>query len=140
MSDSRPQNIIDLVSPDQQIRGHDEANIAGRTEVTHEQTQRIGRCRIGRHSQMMLAIRLCSGEVEVFPYATLSRIRSSDTDSELRLSFCIGDVIIEGQNLTRLYHYLCEHRVQELCQSNRTECMTSNDEPCVHSITMQLRE
>lgn len=141
MSDSRPQNIIDLVSPDQQIRGHDELIDRDRgSEALSTPSVKLGRCRIARHGQMMLAIRLCSGEVEVLPYAALSRIRSSDTDTSLRLSFCVGDIIIEGQNLTILYHYLCEHRVQEVCQSDRAECMANCDELCIHSVSMQLRE
>lgn len=138
MSDSRPQSIIDLISPTQQIQ-----RPSMKTEKLHtssEEGQMMGRCRIARQSQMMLAIRLCSGEVEVLPYATLARIRSDDSDQKLRLSFMVGQIVIEGERLTRIFHYLCEHRVQELCQSDRSECLTENEDVCIHSIVMKLRD
>lgn len=140
MSDSRPQSIIDLVSPDQQIHRTAIQAKPEHSATATEDSQLVGRCRVARQSQMMLAIRLCSGEVEVLPYATLARIRSDNSDQSLRLSFVVGEIVIEGERLTRLFHYLCEHRVIEFCQSDRTECLTDGKDACVHSITMKLRD
>lgn len=141
MSDLRPQSIIELIGPDQQVREASiQASVEPTTDVFAEECDSLGRCRIARRSQMMLAIRLCSGDVEVLPYATLARIRSHDTDRMLRLSFCIGDIVIEGSHLTRLFHYLCEQRVMEICQSDIVEVMEEQQDVCVHSVIMKLRE
>lgn len=140
MSDNRPQSIVELISPDQQIHSTSLKAKADDAATKSDEGQTVGRCRIGRQSQMMLAIRLCSGEVEVLPYATLGRIRSENSDQSLRLSFLVGEIVIEGARLTRLFHFLCEHRVMEICQSDRTECLADGDEVCVHSVEMKLRD
>ncbi|MEP3480182.1 MAG: hypothetical protein ABJZ55_13105 [Fuerstiella sp.] len=140
MSDSLPQSIIEIMSPDQQIQRTRFKPKPAQSTPTSEDSQTVGRCRIARHPQMMLAIRLCSGEVEVLPYNSLARIRSDNSDQALRLSFTVGEVVIDGERLTRLFHYLCEHRVLEICQSDRAECLVDDTNVCVHSIQMKLAD
>lgn len=132
MNDSRPSSIMDLVVSAERLSST-QSNASGVPEDTTEQ----GRCRIARRPQMMVAFRRCNGVVTVLPYSSLSRIQSDDSDSVLQLNFPAVEVRIEGERLTRLFHYLCEHRVLEIAESDRAECMNDSTQIAVSRIDLE---
>lgn len=140
MSDDRRTDILDIVEP--QARLSTMSTISSRVQPhsTDGQEEVIdeGRCRISRRPQMMIGFRKCSGEIDVLPYAMLTRIRSEDTSRSMRLCFSQGEVLIEGEELTQLFHYLCEHRVLEIAESDRTDCLSSRSAMHVSKISMNL--
>lgn len=93
------------------------------------------RGRIGRQPQMMLAFKKCSGEVEVLPYSLLRRIHSSDPDRGFIMLFADVQLTMEGQGLTQLFHYVCEHRALEIVEAERTVALAAAEDGAVTRIT-----
>lgn len=138
MSDSRPKDISDLMEPRAHVATVSKVTSANASDTDEDLTE--GRCRISRKPQMMLGFRKCNGEIDVLPYSMLARIRSEETSRAMTLTFPRGDVKIEGEHLTSLFHYLCEHRVLEIAESDRTECLSSQNEVTVTAITIRFGE
>ena len=79
---------------------------------------------------MMIRFRMCSGEFIALPYPMLKQARSDDADRSFELRFAGGDihsVTVEGQNLWRLFDYVCHQRVIEISESDRTVAMNAAD-------------
>jgi hypothetical protein len=79
---------------------------------------------------MMICLRKCSGEVIVFAYSLLTRIRSENPDRGFMLTFGETEVRIEGEHLLALFHYLREHRAAEIVEADRSVVMQAEGE-CV---------
>ena len=141
MNDDRRTAILDIVEPHARLSTISQVT-TGAQQASQDDQEVIehGRCRISRKPQMMLGFRKCSGEIDVLPYATLTRIRSEDTSRSMRLCFSQGEVLIEGEELTQLFHYVCEHRVLEIAESDRTDCLSSRSAMHVSTIKMQFSE
>lgn len=141
MNDDRRTNIFDVVETDTHQSAISKFT-TGTRQTSDDESEVIeeSRCRVSRRAQMMLGFRKCNGEIEVLPYSMLTRIRSEDTSLRMQLTFTHGEVIIEGEQLTRLFHYLCEHRVLEIAESDRTDCLASQNEMVVSAITMKFGE
>ena len=138
MSDNQRTDIPNLVEEGSRfVRTKPSGNT---TDDAGEEIDEVGRCRIARRPQMMVSFRKCNGVVDVLPYSMLSRIRSDDTHQLLRLSFPVGEIVIEGDQLTPLFHYLCEHRVLEVVESDRAEAMRTSSDIKVTGITMRFGE
>lgn len=140
MSDDRPKDIFDLVEPSARLSTLSNVTTGANSSDSDDDVVEENRCRISRRPQMMLGFRTCNGEIDVLPYSMLTRIRSEDSSRTMRLSFSHGDVMIEGEQLTRLFHYLCEHRVLEIAESDRTDCLSSQNEMIVSAITLKFGE
>ena len=98
----------------------------------------FARGRIGTRPQMMICFRKCSGEVTVFAYSLLTKIRSENPDREFILTFNDTEVRLEGENLLPLFHYLREHRAAEITEADRTELMQADGECVVSRILVVL--
>lgn len=96
----------------------------------------FARGRIGRRPQMMLAFRKCSGETLAVAYSLLTRIRSDDPDRGFAMTFGETEVKIEGEKLTQLFHYVCEHRALEIVEADRTIIMAAEVAPVVSKIQL----
>lgn len=90
----------------------------------------FARGRVGTRPQMMVCFRKCSGEVKVFAYSLLTKIRSDNPDRGFSMSFHETEVRLEGENLLPLFHYLREHRAVEIVEADRAEMLTAEGE-CV---------
>ena len=96
----------------------------------------LGSCRFARRPQMMLAFRKSSGEFEVFAYSMLCRIRSEDPARSFELRFAATTVTVTGENMMRLFEYVCEHRMLRIVESDRVAAFANNSAsvPSVHRI------
>ena len=95
----------------------------------------VGSCRFARRPQMMLSFCKASGEADVYPYALLGRVRSLDPNRSFELFFPGIRVKVEGQRLQRLFHYVCEHRVLTISESNRSDALAADQRSViVHNI------
>ncbi|GAB5440116.1 MAG: hypothetical protein Fues2KO_04650 [Fuerstiella sp.] len=90
--------------------------------------------RIGRRPQMMIAFRRCNGETLVFPYASLLSIVSADPDTGFKLRFVEAQITITGQHLTRLFHTICEHRVLDIVEADRTAQLLATEDTIVQRL------
>ena len=132
-------SIHDLVRPSGELT---EVTSTFAAEIPSEHTEiiEIARCRISRRPSMMVAFTKCDGQVLTLPYATLSAISSADVTSNFTLRFTRSDIQIRGKNLTRLFHYLCEHRVMELRESSRDVAFSAGTKSIVESILISSCE
>ncbi|MFN8709744.1 MAG: hypothetical protein ACK50J_23980, partial [Planctomyces sp.] len=87
--------------------------------------------RVSRRPQMMLLLRQCTGEVTVYPYSLLMQIHSQDPSKGFTLTFGDHKVQIEGENLTHLFNYVCQHRATEIVEAGRAELLTAAVEAVV---------
>ena len=95
----------------------------------------IGPCRFGRLPQMMLSFVKASGVVEVYAYSMLARIRADDPSRAFDIQYPTMRVTIEGENLLRLFDYVCLHRAIAICEWSRTEALAAGGStPVVHNI------
>ena len=90
--------------------------------------------RVGRRPQMMVCFRKCNGEVEVFAYSMLSRVRSENPDDGFTLCFGNDEVTVRGTHLMRVFHYLCEHRAVEIIEADRAAILAMNGDAVVEAI------
>lgn len=77
--------------------------------------------RVGRKPQMMIRFRKASGQTKVYAYSMLTEIDSENPDEAFTLTFGMSKVEIHGQNLQRLFDYVCEHRAQEVSEPDRAD-------------------
>ncbi|APZ94534.1 hypothetical protein [Fuerstiella marisgermanici] len=135
MSD-RPDTIADLLKPRPELTqfSHTSSKPAESPPPADDDYVAFGHGRVGLRPRMMLTFRKCSGEVEVLPYSMLMRICSDDTDKGFTLHFGSQTVIVEGQGLTQLFRYLCEHRAVEIVESDRTAALDGEAKSVVTAI------
>lgn len=98
--------------------------------IPNDEYAAFARGRVGTRPQMMICFRKCSGEVNVFAYSLLTRIRSENPDRGFTLTFSETEVRIEGEHLMALFHYLREHRAAEIVEADRTIVIKAEGE-CV---------
>jgi hypothetical protein len=106
--------------------------------TTAEEYTAFARGRVGTRPQMMICFRKCSGEVFVFAYSMLTRIRSEDLERGFAMSFGDTEVRLEGNNLLPLFNYVREHRTAEIVEAERTVVMQAQGECVVSKISVAL--
>lgn len=80
--------------------------------------------RVGNKPQLTLLFRKASGEVFGFPYASFTEIRSENADLGFTVEFSGVEVEVQGQNLSKLFRYVCFHRAAEIVEAARSEQFT----------------
>ena len=133
---SRNDSINDLLQPRGRLAQLSKGDTArsDSEKATSDEYVAFARGRVGTRPQMMLAFRKCSGEMTVFAYSLLIRIRTENTNRGFMMSFADTDVRIEGENLTPLFHYVREHRAVEIVEADRTVLMQAEGECLVSRI------
>ena len=106
--------------------------------VSADEYTAFARGRVGTRPQMMICFRKCSGEVNVFAYSLLTKIRSDNPDRGFAMSFNDTEVRLEGENMLMLFNYIREHRAVEIVEADRTVLMTAEDECVVSRILVVL--
>jgi hypothetical protein len=129
---TRADTISELLQPRGRIaqltRG-DARRTDDEATPTEEYTA-FARGRVGTRPQMMICFKRCSGEVIVFAYSLLTRIRSENPDRGFTLTFSETEVRVEGEHLLALFHYLREHRAAEIVEADRSVVLQAEGE-CV---------
>lgn len=96
--------------------------------------------RVSNRPQMMLLLRQCTGEVTVYPYSLLLQMHSKDPSKEFTMTFGDHKVQIEGENLTPLFNYLCQHRATEIVEASRAELLNSGGSAGIAKITITAQQ
>lgn len=124
--------LADLLEPQRKFAARAKPETLTRGADAADDYVACGLASIGRRPQMMIAFKKCDGQVEVFPYSMLTRIRSTNPDRRFTLVFPGLKISIAGEKLERLFHYVCEHRARELVEADRAvgfveqgECLIS---------------
>ncbi len=87
--------------------------------------------RVGIRPQLMLGFRKCNGAVMVRPYAMLDAISTDEENSGFTIDFPKVSVIIQGRNLSKLFRFVCLHRVAEIIEADVATQFTESEENCV---------
>ncbi len=87
--------------------------------------------RVGIRPQLMLSFRKANGLVKVRPYALLQGLDSDDENSAFALSFPGLVVTVQGRNLSRLFVFICLHRVAEINEADTAMQFTESESNCV---------
>lgn len=94
--------------------------------------------RISRHTQLTLMFRFADGSVRAFAYAYLCGAESPDPNIGFVLDFSQHKVGVTGRNLEKLLRLICQHRVAEIREADRSESFSlSEDVPIVESIDVK---
>lgn len=124
---NRPRGGQNTGSVEEEATGYDEA-------ASTDEYSPFALGRVSRRPQMMLLLRQCTGEVTVYPYSLLLQIHSQDPSKGFTLTFGDHKVRVEGENLTQLFNYVCQHRATEIVEAGRTVAFTAADGPLVMQI------
>lgn len=103
----------------------------GTLESEAEEYTAFASGRVGRNPQMMIRFRKASGQTKVYAYSMLTEIDSENPDESFTLIFGVSKVVVHGQNLQRLFDYVCEHRVLEVVEADRASQMRLTHEPSI---------
>lgn len=97
--------------------------------------------RISRHTQLSLMFRHADGSVRVFAYAYLCGAESTDPAVGFALDFSRHKVNIAGRNLETLLRLICQHRVAEIREAERSQAFAAPaDAPIVESIVVETQK
>ena len=88
-----------------------------KTEETNEDKyQAFSFGRVSSRIQSMVTFKKQDDYVEAISYANLSRVWSSNIETEIRLDFGDRQVLVAGINLKEVFHYLCSNRCSEIVE------------------------
>jgi hypothetical protein len=91
--------------------------------------------RISRLPQMTLILRLADGSARAFAYSYFYGAEAVEPDHGFTLDFSQHRVKIAGRNLEPLFHLLCQHRVAEIREAERSQSFeVASDAPLVERI------
>jgi hypothetical protein len=94
--------------------------------------------RISRHPQLTLAFRLADGTARGFAYSWFYGVEATEPDRCFTLDFTHHKVKVEGRNLENLFRLICQHRVAEVRQADRSQSFqVAADAPIVQSVEIQ---
>lgn len=118
------------------------AAVPGPQTPVHEKPEgeytAYGHGRISNRTQLMLLFRLSGKSVLALPYACLMGVEASDPSSGFTLDFGRQRIRIAGKQLEDLLRLVCQHRVAEIREVNRSEMFTvADDSPVVETIEIQ---
>ncbi|MFN8707501.1 MAG: hypothetical protein ACK526_13455 [Planctomyces sp.] len=108
--------------------------------ATAEEYTAFARGRVGTRPQMMISFRKCTGEVFAFAYSMLTKIYSENPDRGFTLFFSDTQVHIEGEHLLQLFHYLIQHRVIEVVETERAMVFQAGGEYFISNIGFVNRQ
>lgn len=138
MSDNSTPKTLDGLLTKQTVRV---SRLESGAPASDDTFDMLGPCRFGHRPQMMLSLLKCSGAVEVFPYSMLSRISAEDPAHGFQLHFGSSSVTIAGENMMRLFTYVCEQRAKTITESELHETLTEEPStaPVVHKIEFHAK-
>jgi hypothetical protein len=99
-----------------------------------EEYQAYAKGRVGNKAQLTLIFRKADGSVRAFTYTHLFSIVAQDSATGFEVTFSRERITIKGHNLAELFRFLCEHRVSEIAEADRSEALSTNGEPIVETI------
>ena len=113
-----------------------EGNFAKRTSSDDpDEYQAFCFGRVGVKPQLTLLVRKATGDVEGFPYADFSGVSATDENTGFTVRFGTRTVRVEGRNLQRLFHYLCNYRAAEIIETDeRTAMQLANGQAVVWQV------
>jgi len=94
--------------------------------------------RISSRPQLTLAFRLADGTAKAFAYGWFYGVEATDPDRCFTLDFTHNKIKVEGRNLENLFRLICQHRVAEVRQADRSQSFqVAADAPIVQTVEIQ---
>jgi hypothetical protein len=82
--------------------------------------------RVGRNAQHVLVFRLADRSVRAFAYSYFFGIESDDPAQGFTIDFGQQKVKIHGRNLEELLWFVCQFRVAEICEADRSQALAAD--------------
>ena len=91
--------------------------------------------RVSSRPQMMLVLKKCTGEVTAYAYSLLTKVHAIDPSKGFTLTFGDAKIQIDGNNLSQLFSYVCQHRAVEIIEADRSTLFQLKNETLVSTIS-----
>lgn len=82
--------------------------------------------RIGRHAQHVLVFRRADRSIRAFAYSYFFGVESDDPALGFTLDFGQQKVKVHGRNLDELFGFVCQFRVAEICEADRSQAFKAD--------------